>query len=142
MYLKNLDDYNKALHSDHSLVKLTVNVIDRAVTVVPNMYVTYNNIIRNVSRCLIWLKVLPVWQIESCIRRPMVGNKWLNDRCGNTLYEEIISDKAIQEGIEVIRKNSHGLMVEVNKYLKRFAKKNIKLSRPTDYTEICLAMKG
>lgn len=118
--MKNLNYYNKALQSDNTLVKLTVNVTGRVVTIVPNMYVTYNNIIRNVSRCLIWLKVLPVWQEESCINHPMVVNECLNDHCGNTLYEEIINDKAIQQEIEVIQKNSHGLMVEVNKYLKRY----------------------
>jgi hypothetical protein len=124
MYLKNLDSYNKAIQSDKSLVKLTVNVTDRVITIVPNIYVTYNNIIKNISRCLVWLKVLPIWQAKSCISHSIVDNKWLIDHYGNTFYEEIISNRAIQEKIEIIRKNSHSLIVEVNKYLKKYVKNN------------------
>lgn len=123
MYLQNLDFYNKALLSDNSLIKLTVNVTDNEVTVVPNVYVTYNNIIKNILKCLVWLKVLPVWQRESCIvNRRMIENKWKNvaGNHDNTLYGEIINNDGIREKIELIRKNSYSLMVEVNKYLKKY----------------------
>lgn len=119
MYLNNLDLYNNALLSDASLIKLTVNITDREVTIVPNMYVTYNNVIRNVLKCLIQSKCLPVWQTESCIHCLTVENTRGNDDYGTTLYGEIINNNDIQVKIEIIRENSHRLMVEVNKYLKR-----------------------
>lgn len=124
MYLRNLDLYNKTLLSDDSLINLTVNVTNREVTIVPNMYVTYNNIIRNVSKCLVWLKILPVWKRNSCLCKLTIENEWKNGNFKNTLYEEIINNKAIQEQIEIIRKTSHNLMVLVNKYLKKFVKHN------------------
>lgn len=121
MYLQNLDDYNKALLSENSLIRLTVNITKKDLTIVPNMYVTYNNIIRNVSKCLTWLKVLPIWQTESCIYcQSTENNLWFNHGYGNTMYEEIINNKSVQEKIEIIRKNTHNLMVEVNKYLKKY----------------------
>lgn len=120
MYLKNLDLYNEALLSDSIFIKLTVNITNKEVTIVPNIYVTYNTIIRNVSKCLTWLKLLPLWQKDSCIYNATVENKWKNENFENTLYEEIIANEAIQEKIEIIRKNSHGLMVRINKYLKKY----------------------
>lgn len=122
MYLNNLNNYNNALLSDNSLIKLTVNVTDKEITIIPNLYVTYNNILRNVTKCLTWLKVLPVWQIESCIYCLTDENKWKNENYMNTLYEEIIKNEAILEKIEIIRKTSHSLMVDVNKYLKKYVK--------------------
>lgn len=116
MYLINLDLYNKSLLSDNSLLKLTVNVTNDEVIIVPNMYVTYNNMIKNVLQCLKWSKYLPIWQMESCI---FYFTTLENDYCERTLYEEIINEKDIQEKIETIRKNSHCLMVQVNKYLKK-----------------------
>lgn len=121
MYLNNLDYYNNTLLSDRSLIKLTVNITDQEITIVPNLYVTYNNILRIVTKCLTWLKVLPVWQIESCIYCLTEENKWKNENNKNTVYEEIINNKAILEKIEVLRKTSHSLMVDVNKYLKKYA---------------------
>lgn len=121
MYVQNLDDYNEALLNENSLIRLTVNITNKELTIVPNMYVTYNNIIRNVSKCLTWLKVLPIWQTDSCIHcQSTENNLWLNHDYGNTMYEEIINNKTVQEKIEIIRKNSHILMVEVNKYLKKY----------------------
>lgn len=120
MYLKNLDLYNEALLSDSIFIKLTVNITNKEVTIVPNIYVTYNTIIRNVSKCLTWLKLLPLWQKDSCIYNLAIENKWKNESFENTLYEEIIANEAIQEKIEIIRKSSHRLMVVVNKYLKRY----------------------
>ncbi|VVC32081.1 Dynein heavy chain, domain-2,Dynein heavy chain domain,Dynein heavy chain, domain-1,Dynein heavy chain, P- [Cinara cedri] len=119
MYLNNLDLYNKALLSDGSLIKLTVNITNKEVTIVPNMYVTYNNIIKNVSKCLIWSKYLTVWQTESCIQCLTVENTWETDYHRTTLYGEIINNNDIREKIEIIRESSHSLMIEVNKYLKR-----------------------
>lgn len=123
MYLQNLDFYNKALLSNNSLIKLTVNVTDNEVTVNPNVYVTYNNIIKNILKCLVWSKVLPVWQKESCILNSRtIENKWKN-ATGNyeyTFYAELIDNESIREKIEFIRKNSHYLMVKVNKYLKKY----------------------
>jgi len=117
MYLNNLDYYNNALISDRSLIELTVYITDQEITIVPNLYVTYNNILRNVTKCLTWLKVLPVWHIESCTYCLSEENGWKN-----TLYEEIINNKAILEKIEILRKNAHCLMVNVNKYLKKYVK--------------------
>lgn len=122
MYFNNLDYYNNALLSDNSLIKLTVNVTDKEITVVPNLFVTYNNILRNVTKCLTWLKVLPVWQTESCIYCLSEENKWNNNNYKNTLYDEIISNKVVLEKIEILRKTSHSLMVDVNKYLKKYVK--------------------
>lgn len=120
MYLKNLDLYNEALLSDSILIKLTVKITNKEVTIVPNIYVTYNTIIRNVSKCLTWLKMLPLWQKDSCVYNSAVEYKWKNENSENTLYEDIIANKAIQKKIEIIRKNSHRLMVAVNKYLKKY----------------------
>lgn len=120
MYLKNLDLYNEALLSDSIFIKMTVNITNKEVTIVPNIYVTYNTIIRNVSKCLTWLKLLPLWQKDSCIYNSAVENKWKNENSENTLYEEIIANEAIQEKIKIIRKNCHRLMVVVNKYLKKY----------------------
>lgn len=120
MYLKNLDFYNEALLSDGIFIKMTVNITNKEVTIVPNIYVTYNTIIRNVSKCLTWLKLLPLWQKDSCIYNSAVENKWKNKNSENTLYEEIIANEAIQEKIEIIRKNCHRLMAVVNKYLKKY----------------------
>lgn len=121
--MNNLDYYNNALLSDNSLIKLTVNVTNSEITIVPNLYVTYNNILRNVTKCLSWLKLLPVWQIESCIIYSLeIENNKKNENCGNTLYEKIINNKSILEKIEIIRKNSHSLMVDVNRYLKKYVK--------------------
>jgi len=122
MYLNNLDYYNNALLSDKSLIELTVNITDQEITIVPNLYVTYNNILRNVIKCLTWLKVLPVWHMESCIYCLTEENRWKNENYKNTLYEEIINNKAILEKIEILRKSSHCLMVNVNKYLKKYVK--------------------
>lgn len=122
MYLNNLDYYNNALISDKSLIKLIVNITDKEITIVPNLYVTYNTILRNVTKCLTWLKVLPVWQTESCIYCLMEENKWKNENYKNTLYEEIINNKEILEKIEILRKTSHSLMLKVNKYLKKYVK--------------------
>lgn len=119
MYLRNLDLYNKTLSSDQTLIKLTVNITNKEVTIVPNMYVTYNNIVRNVSKCLIWSKALPIWQKKSCLCDSALENKWKEGSFVGTLYEEIIINTDIQEIIDVIQKNSHNLMVEVNKYLKK-----------------------
>lgn len=115
----NFDLYNKSLLSDNTLLKLTVNVINNEVIIVPNMYVTYNNVIRNVLKCLTWSKCLPIWQMESCLFYFTLENKWENNYCERTLYKEIINNKDIQEKIELIRKNSYSLMVQVNKYLKK-----------------------
>lgn len=120
MYLKNLDVFLEALQIEKTLIKLTVNVTDKEVTVVPNMYVTYNDIIRNVSKCLTWSKFLPVWQDKSCVHCPTRGDKWETDYAEKTLYEDIINNTDIREKIEIIRKNAHNLMVEVNKYLKKY----------------------
>lgn len=125
MYLQNLDFYNKALLSDNSLIKLTVNVTDNEVTVNPSVYVTYNNIIKNILKCLVWLKVLPVWRRESCIvNSRTIENKWKNaaGNYENTFYGELIDNESVREKIELIRNNSHSLMVEVNKYLKKYGK--------------------
>lgn len=120
MYLKNLDFFLEALLFEKTLIKLTVNVTDKEVTVVPNMYVTYNNIIKNVSKCLTWSKLLLVWQDKSCVHCPARGDKWETDHVEKTLYEEIINNKDIIEKVEIIRKTAHNLMVEVNKYLKKY----------------------
>lgn len=119
MYLNNLDLYNNALLGDASLIKLSVNVTNGEVTIVPNMYVTYNNVIRNVSKCLIRSKYLPDWQTDSCIQCLTVENARENDDYGMTLYGAIINNNDVQVKIEIVRKNSHRLMVQVNKYLKR-----------------------
>lgn len=120
MYLKNLNFYNEALLSDKTLIKLTIQVSNKEVTIVPNLYVTYNNIIKNVTKCLKWSKLLPIWQRESCVYFPTVENELNSFSCVNTLYEEIIGHVSIKEKIEIIRKNSHSLMVKINKYLKRY----------------------
>lgn len=122
MYLNNLDYYNNALLSDNSLIKLTVNVTNEEITIVPNLFVTYNNILRNVTKCLTWLKVLPVWQTESCVYCLSENIKWKNENYKNTLYDEIISNTVVIEKIEILRKTSHSLMVDVNKYLKKYVK--------------------
>lgn len=123
MYLNNLDLYNKVLLSDDgSLIILTVNITNKEVTIVPNLFITYNNIIRNVSKCLIWSKYLPVWQTESCIHCLMVEDTRENNYYKTTLYGEIINNNDIRGKIEIIQKNTHSLMVEVNKYLKRYVK--------------------
>jgi len=122
MYFNNLDYYNNALLSDNSLIKLTVNVTDKEITIVPNLFVTYNNILRNVTKCLTWLKVLSVWQTESCIYCLSEENKWNNNNYKNTLYDEIINNKVVLEKIEILRKTSHSLMVDINKYLKKYVK--------------------
>lgn len=119
MYFINLDLYNKSLLNDNSLLKLTVHVTNNEVNVVPNMYITYNNIIRNVSKCLIWSKCLPLWQTKSCSYNFILENIWESNYNRRTMYDEIIENKDIQEKIEKIRKNSHSLIVKINKYLKR-----------------------
>lgn len=119
MYLTNLDVYNKALLSDCSLIKLTVNITKKEVTVVPNVYDTYNDIVGNVSKCLTRLKTLHVWQKESCINVLTTDNQWIGKNIENTLYEEVVCNTDIREKIETIQKNAHGLMVDVNKYLKK-----------------------
>lgn len=119
MYFTNLDLYNQALLSDCSLIKLTVNITKKEVTVFPNMYITYNNIVKNVSKCLTWLKTLPVWQKESCVDVLTTENNWIDKNPKNTLYEEVVSSQDIQRKIEIIQKNTHSLMVDVNKYLQK-----------------------
>lgn len=119
MYLENLNFYNNILLNDNSIIKLTVNIIDNEVTVTPNMYDTYNNIIRSVSKCMEWLKVLLVWQKESCICVPFKENEKESDLYENTLYKKIINNLEIREIIEKIGKNSYNLMIKINKYLKR-----------------------
>jgi len=125
MYSTNLVSYNNALLGDRALINLTVNVTNGEVTVVPNLYAVHNNVIGNVARCLAWSTALAVWRHGSCVvrddNRPTADDGPLSNRKrrGQTLYDGVTGDGAIRAKIETTRANTRGLMVKVNKYLKR-----------------------